>query len=154
MTDGAGVPLLVPGTWRLWLAGPRGRAVLLVLRFGLAGLLNTLFGYAAFALLLLAGLPPGAALAGATVAGVAFNFQTSRRLVFRSRGRTVRFVALYAAIFALNWLALHVLILAGMSDLAAQALLALPMAALSFAGQKVLVFRISSHHRLIEKDRS
>lgn len=38
------------------------------------------------------------ALLVATAAGVAFNFQTSQRLVFRSRGHGLRFVAVYGVV--------------------------------------------------------
>lgn len=119
----------------------RADTILLVLRFGMVGLLNTLFGYSIFAGLVLAGLWPGAALVFATIAGVAFNYQSSRRLVFRSQGRMPQFVMVYATVLALNWVALRVLLWLGLSDLLAQAMLVLPVAALSFIGQRVFVFR-------------
>lgn len=126
---------------RALLADPRARSWLLFARFGAVGLLNTAFGYAAYAVLILAGVWPGAALAGATLAGVAFNFQTSRRLVFQSGpGRGLRFVLAYAAVLALNWAALRGLLAFGFAELPAQALLALPVAALSFVAQKLFVF--------------
>ena len=117
-------------------------STLLVLRFGLVGLVNTVFGYAAFAVLVLLGAGPEFALIGATVAGVVFNFQTSRRLVFRSTGRSVRFLAVYVVVLALNWLALRLLLRAGLPELQGQALLALPLAAVSFAGQRWFVFSV------------
>jgi putative flippase GtrA len=113
---------------------------LLLLRFGMAGLLNAAFGYAAFALLLLAGAGTGVALVAAMAAGVAFNFHTSKHLVFRSRGRAFRFVAVYGFVLAINWLALRGLGAIGVSPLAGQALLVLPAAAMSFLGQKMFVF--------------
>jgi putative flippase GtrA len=119
---------------------PRLSAALLFLRFGVVGLLNTAFGYAVFAALILAGLWPGAAIVTSTIVGVAFNFQTSRRLVFRSRGRVIRFVGLYCAVLALNWSALRALHSTGLNDLRSQALLVLPLAAISFAAQRTFVF--------------
>jgi putative flippase GtrA len=115
-----------------------GLAVLL--RFGLVGVLNTAFGYAAFALLVQAGAGVMVALVLAMLAGVAFNFQTARRLVFRSGGSAVRFVAAYGGILALNWLLLQALMRAGLHELPGQALLALPVAAGSFVVQKLFVF--------------
>jgi putative flippase GtrA len=112
----------------------------LLLRFGLVGPLNAAFGYAGFVLLLWLGIWPGVALAGANLAGVAFNFQTSRRLVFRSPGRVVRFVAAYAAVLAINLAALRVLRDQGLSDTLSQALLTPPLAALSFVAQSRFVF--------------
>jgi len=120
--------------------GPGSRGWLLFLRFGLAGLVNAGFGYTVFALLVLAGAWPGAALVGATIAGVAFNFQTSRYLVFRSSGRVLRFVAVYVAVLALNWVTLRALQWCGLPDLVSQALLTLPMAAAAFLGQQTFVF--------------
>ena len=129
------------GRWfRALPLAPRWRAWLLFVRFGFVGLLNTAFGYTVFALLVLAGIWPGAALVGSTIAGVAFNFQTSRRLVFRSRGRALRFVAVYAVVLAVNWAALRALRWCGLPDLESQALPVLPIAALSFLGQQAFVF--------------
>jgi len=111
-----------------------------LLRFALAGLVNAGFGYGVFALLVLIGLWPGVALAAATVAGVAFNFQTSRRYVFRTGGHVFRFLAVYTAILALNWTALSLLRRCGLPELGGQALLTLPIAGLSFLGQQTFVF--------------
>ncbi len=119
---------------------PRWREWLLFVRFGLVGLLNAAFGYAVFALLLRLGAWSSLALVLAAMAGTAFNFQTSRRLVFRSPGHIARFVGVYAAILALNWSVLQILRSQGLSDLVAQALLTLPIAALSFVCQRRFVF--------------
>ena len=110
------------------------------LRFIAVGLLNTAFGYAAFAVLIRLGIGPGPALVGATLLGIAFNFQTSRRLVFRAHGPWLRFVAVYGAVFCINWLLLRAAQAQGIAPLWAQAMIVLPMAALSFAGQRLFVF--------------
>lgn len=110
------------------------------LRFLVVGLLNTAFGYLAFAALTLAGAGPGAALAAAAAASAVFNFQTSRRLVFRTRGRWVLFLATYLVLLAGNWGALQVARMHGLPQLEAQALLCLPIAALSYICQKTFVF--------------
>jgi len=112
----------------------------LLIRFGLVGLLNTVFGYGIYALFILAGFWPGAALVLGMLAGAAFNFQTARRLVFRSQGRLARFIASYALILALNWILLRLLLHGGLSELVGQAVLALPMAAFSFWLQRRFVF--------------
>lgn len=110
------------------------------LRFGLAGLVNAGFGYAVFALLMLAGIWPGAALVGTMGAAVMFNFQTSRRLVFGSGGRALPFVAVYVVVLVLNWAALRALRWYGLPDLVSQSLLTLPIAAVSFVGQRRFAF--------------
>lgn len=115
-------------------------------RFLLAGVLNTLFGYLVFALATAAGANTFLALTVSTAAGVAFNFQTSRRLVFGrgAPGREVRFVALYAGLLVANWAALRAAQALGAPRLLAQAALLLPFAALSFAGQRLFVFRTAA----------
>ena len=107
------------------------------------GGLNTAFGYGAFALLILVGARAGTALAGATIVGVLFNFNTVGRLVFRSRdpGLLPRFLAVYAVQFAINLLALRALGRAGLSPLLAQLALVLPLALLSFVAMRRFVFR-------------
>ena len=132
MTRGVWFPALVDNL--------RRRPWLLLLRFGLVGLLNAAFGYTVFALLVLMGIWPGVALVGSTIAGVAFNFQTSRRLVFRTGGRALRFIAGYGVVLTANWAALRALRWCGLPDLESQALLTLPIAALSFVGQQAFVF--------------
>ena len=91
------------------------------LRFLATGLLNTAFGYAVYAALVAdldhqtgrlvaLGLGYLPALALATVIGVAFNYQSYGRLVFRAGGGSrafVRFVLAYAATYGFNALLLH-----------------------------------------------
>ncbi len=113
------------------------------LRFGLVGLVNAGFGYSVFALLVLSGVTSGAALVATMIAAVAFNFQTSRRLVFRSQGHVLCFAGVYAFVLLLNWIALDVLRRFGLPDLGSQALLTLPVAAVSFFGQQRFVFGAS-----------
>lgn len=125
------------GGFRALLAYPRSRVWL---RLGLAGLVNAGFGYTVFALLVLAGVWPGVALIGTMIAAVAFNFQTSRWLVFGVAGRVLPFVAVYVVVLVLNWVALRGLRWCGLPDLVSQALLTLPIAALSFLGQQRFVF--------------
>ncbi len=114
-----------------------------LLRFGLVGVLNTAFGCAVFAGLMLSGAGWTGALIGSTVAGVAFNFMTSRRLVFRTDGRLARFIALYAGLLTLNWLALGMASGTGLPYPAAQTILVIlviPFAELSFFCQRQFVF--------------
>ncbi|MHB8285414.1 MAG: GtrA family protein [Caulobacteraceae bacterium] len=112
-------------------------------RFILVGVLNTAFGYAAFSLVTLLGAKPLLALLIANGVGVAFNFHTARRIVFRRRdsGRPVRFTLLYGVLMLVNWVALKGLLALGSPTLAAQAFLVLPMAGLSFLGQRQFAVR-------------
>src|SRR5512144_2922228 len=95
------------------------------IRFLIVGALNAAFGYAVFALLVLAGLPSMPALVATYVAGVLFNFATTRRLVFRKAAGAAtfaRFVAAYVVIYFFNAALLKALESAGAHPLAGQAL--------------------------------
>jgi putative flippase GtrA len=112
------------------------------LRFLAVGVLNSAFGYLAFALML-AWLPRPAALLCSHLLGVAFNFHSTAIGVFDEyRYRLLaRFVLAYAAVYGANLLLLEALCrVAGLQDLVAQAL-ALPFSALvSFALLRSFVF--------------
>lgn len=109
--------------------------------FLIAGGINTLFGYGVYAALILLGIDPHASLLTANLAGILFNFLTTRT-VFGAQGmrRLPHFIAAYGAIFAANaaflWLALRM----GLGPLIAQAV-ALPIfAILGCALMRQLVF--------------
>lgn len=105
------------------------------LKFLVVGVLNTIFGFLAYAFFLrVVGLDWQWALALSYVVGVLWNFGTHGKIVFRTQGfrRLPLYVLAYAALFFLNKLALRAMISAGMSDLWAQALLVLPMAMVAF----------------------
>ena len=74
------------------------------LRFLAVGVLNTVFAYTLFALLSWIGLAYPLAIGLATVVGVAFNFQSTGRLVFGQAplSRFARFVGVYAVLYLLN----------------------------------------------------
>ena len=112
------------------------------LRFLLAGGVNTLFGFAAYSALILAGLPVWAALLLAHIAGVGFNFFTTGRFVFRAtlRGRLPRFVAVYALIYGVNLMAIATVHRWVPDEIASQAMLTLPMAGFTFWLMQRFVF--------------
>lgn len=105
-----------------------------LVRFLFVGVINTAFGYTAYAALVLVGLSPQPALALAFALGVVWNYMTHARLVFESRGysRLVPYAGAYGLIYVVNALALQGALKAGIAPLLAQALLVLPMAALAF----------------------
>ena len=120
----------------LWLAVPRP------LRFVAIGGVNTVFGYAAYAGLLFAGLHYAAASFVGTIAAVAFNYLTTGGLVFGglSRAASVRFVGAYAALYLVNVAALAVLVRVGVDAYVGGLVLLVPMAMLSYATLRVFVF--------------
>lgn len=111
-------------------------------RFLLVGGLNTVVGYALFAVLVWAGLPFPLAIGLATVLGVAFNFQSTGRLVFGGArlSKLGRFVAVYAAVYAFNVGAVALLLAAGLNVYVANALVLLPLALIAFLLQRRFVF--------------
>ena len=111
-------------------------------RFLAVGLLNTLFGYVVFAVLILAGVPPMPALVLTYVVGVTFNYFTTGRLVFRGRqGAFLRFVAAYVVIYLVNLALYRLAEELGAAPLLAQALCLPPVAVFSFLLFRLHVFR-------------
>ncbi len=104
------------------------------IRYLLVGGLNTLFGFLAYSALIFLGLPTWGALLGGNVAGVTFNFFTVGGIVFSdlSPARLPLFVTAYVAIYLVNLELIGWITPLVHGRIAAQAVLALPMAALSF----------------------
>ena len=113
------------------------------IRFLIVGALNTVFGYGVFAGLILLDVWYPIAAAVATVLGVLFNFKTTGSFVFHSQDHSLllRFVAVYGIGYVIGVLALRVTNELGIPILAASAAMILPSAALSFALQRIFVFR-------------
>jgi len=83
-----------------------------MIKFLVAGALNTLFGYAVYAVLLFAELPYLFALLIATVVGVGFNYISFGRIAFNGHvGRFVfgRFIVAYTIIYIANAISLRIL---------------------------------------------
>ncbi len=112
------------------------------LKFLLVGGLNTAFGYGVFALLTWWGLPYPAAIGLATLAGIAFNFQSTGRLVFGNAPwqRAPRFVAVYAVVYVLNLGGVAALLHLGLNIYLANALVILPLALIAYMLQRKFVF--------------
>jgi putative flippase GtrA len=112
-----------------------------LLLFVAAGGVNTLFGYAAFALLFHIGLPVPAAITLGTIAGILFNFASISR-VFGSRDarRLARFLLVYAVLLVANLALLPVLTGAGVPTLLGQVGVTLLLAPCSFLAMRRLVF--------------
>jgi putative flippase GtrA len=117
--------------------------VRLFVRFIAVGMLNTLFGYACFAMFLRMGLHEAFALLGATILGIAFNFKSTGSLVFNSHDNRliVRFVLAYGICYGVNLLLLNLIALTGWPAYVGGALSMPPVALLSFFLMKRFVFR-------------
>ena len=112
------------------------------LRFVLVGVLNTAFGYGVFALLIALRIPYPIAAFLSTTLGILFNFKTYGVLVFGSHDNRliVRFFLVYAICYALNVAALAWGSAHHISLYLVAAVMALPMAGLSFVLNRRFVF--------------
>lgn len=85
------------GTWGL--SDPR------IIKFLSVGVLNTVFGYAVYAILIFVNVPYLTALFVATVAGVIFNYFSFGRMVFHGHGGWFifgKFVTAYGVVYLVN----------------------------------------------------
>ena len=83
-----------------------------IVKFLTVGVLNTLFGYATYAMFLYWGAPYLFALLLATIVSVIFNYLNFGKFVFYGRRNWIdfcKFVVVYAVIFGLNAAGLEVL---------------------------------------------
>ena len=112
-------------------------------RFLLVGVINTLFGYSVFALLICLGLDYRYSLLIATICGVLFNFKTIGGIVFKDQNNRLiaRFIGVYLVIYLLNAESLRIVKMLGINMLLAQAILVLPLAIVSYFLNKTFVFR-------------
>ena len=113
-------------------------------RFIVFGIINAVFGYSVYALLIVAGLAPQLALMISVVVGIIWNYFTTARYVFGQRGfrRFPAYLLSYAAIYGMNAGALQIALGAGLTPLLAQAVL-LPFMALS--AYILLSFALTGH---------
>ncbi|MHA6266520.1 GtrA family protein [Aliiroseovarius sp. CAU 1755] len=105
-----------------------------ILRFLLAGVANTAFGYALYALLVVIGLHPQVALALQFAIGVVWNHTLHGRFVFGTKGygRFPHYVAAYVAVYLFNAALLYLLIGTGIGPYLAQGLALAPTVVLSY----------------------
>lgn len=112
-------------------------------RFLIVGAVNSAVGYGLFAGFILLALMPEVALLLATILGVIFNFLTTGRFVFadRDRSRLLHFIAVYAAVYVFNALALRGLALLAVPPLIAQLVLLPTAAVMTFFALRSFVFK-------------
>jgi len=111
-------------------------------RFLIAGVVNTVFGFVVYSAFILSGSAAWFALMGGMVIGTLFNFITMGKYVFEdpAYARAPRFLACYAIVYGINLEALAWLSSVLIDEILSQAVLALPMAAISFSLMKSFVF--------------
>jgi len=111
--------------------------------FLLVGVINTLVGYAIFAILLLIGAGDVGAAIGATILGALFNFKSIGKLVFASSGNRMlpRFMAVYAIQCAANITLLKAFASLGIVPLISEAFILPLLAVASFILMRHWVFQ-------------
>ena len=112
------------------------------IKFLFVGLINTIFGYSIFSMLIFFKLDYRFALLIATISGILFNFKTIGTLVFeiKSNRLIMRFFVVYLLIYLLNIGSLQITNSLGINLLVAQATLLLPLAVISYFLNKKFVF--------------
>jgi len=113
------------------------------LRFLAVGLVNSAFSYSVYALLIFLGVHYALAVLVANFLGVLFNFKTTGRLVFQSNDNRLifKFVLVYASVYLLSVSSLKILLWLGLNRYLAGALIALPMAGVTFTLMSRFVFK-------------
>ena len=111
-------------------------------KFLFVGLINTLFGYSIFSLLIFLKLDYRFALLVATICGILFNFKTIGVLVFETKSNRwiIRFFAFYLLTYLLNIVFFQITNSLGINVLVSQAILLLPLAIISYFLNKRFVF--------------
>jgi len=120
------------------------------LRFLVVGAVNTAFGYGVFAGFILLHLHYTVAALLATICGVLFNFKTTGVLVFENKNNRLifRFFGVYAITYLLTIGLLKVFNFYNVSNLIGGAIIALPIAFISFSLSKKLVFHTLSKKQI------
>ena len=113
------------------------------IKFIFVGILNTIFGYSVWALLLFIGLHYAIATILATILGVLFNFKTTGYLVFKNKDNKLlwKFIQNYILTTCLSILGLRFAEILGINLYFAGLFLTGIMAVISFLIQKYYVFR-------------
>lgn len=113
------------------------------LKFILVGIVNTIFGYSVFALLIFLGVHYSLAVLLTTLAAILFNFKTIGVLVFNNKKNSLifKFFLVYSIIYVLNVGALKIMFLYRVNPYLAQAMILPFLAIISFHLNKALVFK-------------
>lgn len=121
-----------------------------IVRFLLVGVLNSVFGFIVFSSVVSMGQGTVTALLAGNAAGLVFNFFSTGGLVFRTLAmqRLPKFTACYASMLMINYGLLKALTPAVGSQILAQAILTLPLAALSYAIMTFWVYKAETSRDL------
>lgn len=115
----------------------------LFIKFVLVGIVNTMFGYGLFALLLFCNIHYALASILATIISVLFNFKTTGTLVFENKdnSRILKFISVYCLTTILSISGLKIAKIFGLNLYFAGFVLTGIMAIVTFILQKKYVFK-------------
>ena len=113
-----------------------------LLNFILVGIMNTIFGYTVYALLITLGSNYILAVLFATILGILFNFKTIGKYVFGSHKNNLifKFISVYVIVFIINILIIKICKTYGFNDYTSGAVALFPSATVSFVLNKFYVF--------------
>jgi putative flippase GtrA len=105
-----------------------------LMRFLVAGGINTLFGFAVYSFCIVAGMAVWLALLVGMLSGTVFNFITTGGYVFRelSLVRFPRFVICYFLVYGINFMLIELISIWLNSKILSQAIITFPLALLSY----------------------
>jgi len=114
-----------------------------ILNFILIGIVNTIFGYALYALFIYLGLNYILSVLFSTILGILFNFKTIGKFVFSSNNNKliIKFFFVYVIVFLINILAITYLKELGLNDYISGFIALIPASVISFVLNKYLVFK-------------
>ncbi|MBU0762684.1 MAG: GtrA family protein [Candidatus Altiarchaeota archaeon] len=112
------------------------------IRFILVGILNTIFGYTLYAVLIYSGLHYSIAVLAATIIAVLFNFKTYGRLVFKqnNNSKLMSFIAVYTIVYFVNVLGLAYLDSLGVDNYVGGAAMLIPVGVTAYTLNKKFVY--------------
>jgi putative flippase GtrA len=113
-----------------------------IIRFLFVGLINTIFGYSVFVILLYSGIHHAISLFFSTIIGIIFNFKTLGVLVFKSSNNKLiyRFFFVYLFSYVANLIIINIFHMFGLNFYLSAALSLAPIAFLSYLLNKIYVF--------------
>ncbi len=113
-----------------------------IVSFILVGIVNTIFGYTAYAIFISIGFNYIVSALLATIVGILFNFKTIGKYVFDSHNNNLifKFFSVYVIVFFVNILVIKIFRTYGYNDYISGAFALLPSATLSFVLNKYYVF--------------
>ena len=114
-----------------------------IVNFLIVGIVNTIFGYSVYAILISQGFNYVISVLLATIMGILFNFKTIGKFVFQSHDNSLilKFFFVYFIVFIVNISIIKLFKINGLNDYLSGAIAIVPSAIISFILNKVYVFK-------------